>query len=106
MSKRRRKARSINQLVGNRGSERGLSRNDAFTAYVMDRLLYRIGRSKHAKEFYLKGGILVANLVGSPHRFTRDIDLLRRHGRPVDRGEEPPPDGENRAPATSVKTTA
>ena len=30
----------------------------------------------------MKGGLLVANLVGQPHRFTRDIDVLRRHGRP------------------------
>jgi len=82
MTKRKRTPESIHQLVGNRGSERGLGRNDAFTAYVMDRLLYRLGRSKHAGEFYLKGGLLVANLVDSPHRFTRDIDLLRRHGRP------------------------
>lgn len=30
----------------------------------------------------MKGGVLVANLLDSPHRFTRDIDLLRRRGRP------------------------
>ena len=34
------------------------------------------------REFFLKGGVLVANLVTAPHRFTRDIDLLRRHGPP------------------------
>jgi hypothetical protein len=48
----------------------------------MDRLLYRLGRSAHVREFFLKGGVLVANLVTAPHRFTRDIDLLRRHGPP------------------------
>jgi len=74
------KDKSIHQRVGNRGQRRGLDRVDAFTAYVMDRLLHRLGRSRHAKEFYLKGGLLVANLVASPHRFTRDIDLLRYHG--------------------------
>ncbi len=26
--------------------------------------------------------MLVANLIDAPHRFTRDIDLLRRHGPP------------------------
>jgi len=83
MSKKpKRVARSINQAVGNRGRERGLGRNDAFTAYVMDRLLQRLGRSRYARDFYLKGGLLVANLVDAPHRFTRDIDLLRRRGRP------------------------
>ena len=81
-TKPKRGARSINQAVGNRGRERGLDRNDAFTAYVMDRLLQRLGSSRYARDFYLKGGLLVANLVDAPHRFTRDIDLLRRRGRP------------------------
>jgi len=70
------------QRVANRGRERRLSRMDALTAYAMDRLLYRLGRSAQAHEFYLKGGVLVANLLAMPHRFTRDIDLLRRHGSP------------------------
>ena len=81
MSKRKGKgkSKSFNQLVGNRGSERGLNRIDAFTAYAMDRLLYRLGRTKHAKELYLKGGLLVANLVASPHRFTRVCQPGGRH---------------------------
>jgi hypothetical protein len=45
-------------------------------------LLYRLGRSPQAAEFFLKGGVLVANLVAEPHRFTRDVDVLRRHGPP------------------------
>lgn len=80
--KPKRGARSVNQAVGNRGREMGLDRNDAFTAFVMDRLLQRLGRSRFARDFYLKGGLLVANLLDAPHRFTRDIDLLRRRGRP------------------------
>lgn len=76
------RARSASRRVSNRARERGLSRNDALTAYAMDRLLYRLGRSAHVREFVLKGGVLVANLVTAPHRFTRDIDLLRRHGPP------------------------
>lgn len=74
--------RSVSQRVRNRGRERRLSRDDAFTAYAMVRLLNRLGRSRHRREFLLKGGVLVANLLDAPHRFTRDIDLLRRHGRP------------------------
>ncbi|MCB9766053.1 MAG: nucleotidyl transferase AbiEii/AbiGii toxin family protein [Alphaproteobacteria bacterium] len=82
MSRKKDKTRSTHQLIGNRARELGLTREDAFTAYVMDRLLDRLGRSKHAQDLYLKGGLLVANLVDAPHRFTRDIDLLRRHGPP------------------------
>ena len=74
--------RSVNQRVGNAAREHKLIRVDAFAAYVMDRLLYRLGRSSQADEFYLKGGVLVANLVDEPYRFTRDIDFLRRKGPP------------------------
>lgn len=78
--------RSRLQRVENRAKERKLSRADAMVTYAMDRLLYRLGRSAHVKELFLKGGVLVANLMDEPHRFTRDIDLLRRHG-PPDPGE-------------------
>ncbi|MBA2319779.1 MAG: nucleotidyl transferase AbiEii/AbiGii toxin family protein [Deltaproteobacteria bacterium] len=83
MSKRTKRARSVNQRVGNEANRRKLARNDGFVAYVMDRLLYRLGRSSQADELYLKGGVLVANLVAEPHRFTRDVDFLRRHGPPA-----------------------
>ena len=86
MTARNSRDRSVTQRVMNRGRELGLSRNDALVAYAMDRLLYRLGRSSQAGEFFLKGGVLVANLVDAPHRFTRDIDLLRRHG-PTDLDE-------------------
>lgn len=80
MSPKQDRDRSVSQRVANRGRALQLSRKDMFTAYAMDRLLYRLGRSKHVKEFYLKGGVLVANLLDAPHRFTRDIDFLRKRG--------------------------
>lgn len=80
MNPKTRLAKSVAQRVANRGRELRLTRNDALVAYAMDRLLHRLGRSAHAPDFFLKGGVLVANFVASPHRFTRDIDLLRRHG--------------------------
>lgn len=82
MSRKSSTERSVNQRVGNAAREHKLIRNDAFAAYVMDGLLYRLGRSSQADEFYLKGGVLVANLVDEPYRFTRDIDFLRRNGPP------------------------
>lgn len=82
MKKQNPRARAVVQRVANRAKERRLTRNDALTAYAMDRLLFRLGRSAHAREFFLKGGVLVANFVAAPHRFTRDIDLLRSHGPP------------------------
>jgi hypothetical protein len=82
MSRKSSTVRSVNQRVGNAAREHKLIRVDAFAAYVMDRLLYRLGRSSQVDEFYLKGGVLVANLVDEPYRFTRDIDFLRRKGPP------------------------
>ncbi len=72
--------RSVTQRVANEGRVRKLQREDALTAYAMDRFLVRLARSAEAKSFLLKGGLLVANLVDTPFRFTRDIDLLRRRG--------------------------
>lgn len=80
MSKKKDTPRSVNQRVGNTARERGLARDDAFVAYAIDRFLYRLGRSSQAKEFALKGGVLVANLVDEPFRFSRDLDTLRKKG--------------------------
>ncbi len=55
MSRRKTPDRSITQRVANRAKERRLSREDAFVAYAMDRLLFRLGRSSQAGEFFLKG---------------------------------------------------
>lgn len=76
------RARAVAQRVANEGRARGLTREDAFTAYAMDRVLFRLGRSRHARGFILKGGVLVGTLLDAPYRFTRDIDVLRRRGPP------------------------
>lgn len=80
MKRKESKIKSVIQRIANQAQERRISRNDALLAYAMDRLLYRLGRSSQVREFFLKGGVLVANLMAAPHRFTRDIDLLRSHG--------------------------
>jgi hypothetical protein len=46
------------------------------TRYVLERLLYRLSRSKHRDRFVLKGAILMTTWLDDPHRPTRDLDLL------------------------------
>jgi predicted nucleotidyltransferase component of viral defense system len=46
------------------------------TRYGLERLLYRLGRSPHAKDFVLKGAMLFPLWSGNPHRSTMDLDLL------------------------------
>ena len=50
--------------------------------YAIQRLLYRLSQSPHAEDFILKGAQLFAVWTETPHRTTRDLDLLCR-GAPV-----------------------
>ncbi len=44
--------------------------------YAIERLLYRLSVSAHVDDFVLKGATLFAIWMGSPHRATKDLDLL------------------------------
>lgn len=44
--------------------------------YSIERLLFRLSKSKHKKRFVLKGAMLFALWNETPHRVTRDLDLL------------------------------
>lgn len=45
---------------------------------MQERLLYRLGCSRHSQQLVLKGGLLLFGLHGFASRPTRDIDLLAR----------------------------
>ncbi|MBU3727794.1 MAG: nucleotidyl transferase AbiEii/AbiGii toxin family protein [Phycisphaerales bacterium] len=55
-------------------------RNEEFeqllVRYVAERFLYRLSVSRFADAFLLKGAMLLIAWQGSPHRVTRDVDLL------------------------------
>ena len=44
--------------------------------YAVERLLYRLSVSAHARRFVLKGATLLMTWLDAPHRGTRDLDLL------------------------------
>lgn len=44
--------------------------------YAVERLLYRLARSRHADLFVLKGATLLMTWFDEPLRITRDLDLL------------------------------
>ncbi|MDE2351912.1 MAG: nucleotidyl transferase AbiEii/AbiGii toxin family protein [Alphaproteobacteria bacterium] len=46
------------------------------TRYVLERLLYRLSRSRHADRFVLKGAMLLTTWLPHTSRGTRDLDLL------------------------------
>lgn len=54
----------------------GIDYNQLLINYAIERFLYRLSKSPHAKDFVLKGAMLFTLWEGAPHRETRDLDLL------------------------------
>ena len=44
--------------------------------FALERILYRLSQSEHARRFLLKGALLFTLWYDMPHRATRDADLL------------------------------
>lgn len=63
----------------------GVDYNQLLIRYAIERLLYRLSRSRHRENFVLKGAMLFAIWEGSPHRPTQDVDLLGFGDRSPDR---------------------
>ena len=69
-------AASVRQRLLNRAKAEGRVFQELATLYVMERFLYRLGRSLYAEQFVLKGGLMTLTWAGEHARLTRDIDLL------------------------------
>jgi len=54
----------------------GSNFNLVLVRFALERLLYRLSKSKHADRFLLKGALLFTLWYDIPHRPTRDADLL------------------------------
>lgn len=65
---------SIKALINNKAKADNINPQILLRNYMMERLLERISVSKYRPNFILKGGLLVANLVGVELRSTIDID--------------------------------
>lgn len=67
---------SVKQRLLNISHEGGEPLNALLVRYGVERLLYRLTQTPHAKDFVLKGATLFAVWTGKPHRPTQDVDLL------------------------------
>lgn len=54
----------------------GQSFDLVLTRFALERLLFRLGQSRHADRFVLKGAMLMMSWFEDPYRGTRDLDLL------------------------------
>ena len=76
MTQKKNAAASVKQRLLNVGKKTGEDFQLLLTRYAIERLLFRLGASEHAKSFVLKGAMLFALWTGELHRPTRDVDLL------------------------------
>lgn len=71
-------AASVHARLMTKARERKRPFNEVFQYYAMERLLYRLSKSKHARRFVLKGALMFAAWNVPVSRPTKDIDLLGR----------------------------
>ena len=74
--------RQLKDWITNTAKENSLEANTLLQNFMMQRLLERISVSKYKDNFILKGGFLIAAIVGIDMRSTMDIDTTMK-GIPV-----------------------
>jgi len=65
----------LKDLIKNLTKEKNINSQVLLRNYMMQRLLLKIANSDYKNNFILKGGMLVADLVGIESRSTVDMDL-------------------------------
>ena len=69
-------AHSVRQRLLNISNHKAVDYNIILIWYALERLLYRLSRSKHSGHFVLKGAMLFTVWSGRTFRPTKDIDFL------------------------------
>ena len=65
---------NLNELV-NSYLKQGYELADAGSKVCQDLILYKIGKSRYARNITIKGGVVMHNISKSARRATRDLDL-------------------------------
>jgi predicted nucleotidyltransferase component of viral defense system len=60
--------------IRNIAREKNLSSQEILQMYLFEKVLERLSKSEYAKNFILKGGFLIASMIGIDERTTMDID--------------------------------
>jgi len=69
-------AASVHARLAQLRAKTGEDYNVLLVRFTLERLLYRLSRSRHRDQFILKGAMLFAVWDSALHRATRDLDLL------------------------------
>lgn len=71
-----RKAMSLKAKIRNLAKEKNISAQVILQNYMFERFLERLSKSKYNDNFILKGGMLIAAMVGVDNRATMDMDAI------------------------------
>jgi len=69
---------SVLAKLRNKSASSGAPFQQVLQQYAMERFLYRISKSKHARSVVLKGALLLKTIGIPSARPTMDIDMLRK----------------------------
>lgn len=72
-------AMSLKAKLRNLAKEKGLPAQVILQNYMIERLLVRLSASEYKDKFVLKGGMLVAAIVGLDNRATMDLDATLKN---------------------------
>lgn len=67
-------AMRLKAKIRNLAKDKGMSAQVVLQNYMFERFLVRLSKSEYKDQFILKGGILIATLVGIHNRATMDMD--------------------------------
>lgn len=73
------KSMSLKAKIRNIAKQKNLPAQVILQNYMFERLLIRLAASEYKEKFVLKGGMLVAALVGLDHRATMDLDTTLKN---------------------------
>ena len=73
------KAMSLKAKIRNIAKQKNLPAQVILQNYMFERLLVRLSASKYKEKFVLKGGMLVAAIVGLDNRATMDLDTTLKN---------------------------
>jgi len=71
-------SRQLNALIRNMAKEKNINEQIILRNYMLERLLERISLSPYKENLILKGGMLIAAMVGLDARATMDMDTTLR----------------------------
>lgn len=71
-------AMQLKSIIKNMAKSKNISAQIILQNYMMERLLERISVSSYQSKFILKGGFLIAAIVGIDTRATMDMDAVRQ----------------------------